>query len=674
MPAHTELVIEKPGDVTSEWLTAVLGAKVSHFAVERIGTGQMSECYRITPSYEADAGPQSVVLKVAAGDPTSRQTGLALGLYEREVRFYTDIAPRLAAEATGPVAPCLHSAFDPATGIFDLVLGDAAPAGVGDEIRGATVDQALLAVSQLGGLHAQLLGDDVLAGTDWLNRDAPISQALIGQLYTAFADRYAEQMTADQRTVCERLVAGFDAYLAAEGAADRTMGLVHGDYRLDNMLFGEAGADRPLTVVDWQTVTWGPALTDLAYFLGCALPAEVRREHYDTLLAAYHDALGPGTALSLDDVRDGVRRQSFFGVMMAIVSSMLVERTDRGDEMFMTMLERHCSQVLDTDALSALPDPAPDAAAFLRPEATDEGAHPPGDEPLWSESWYWDFVDPAQRVGGWLRLGLIANEGTAWMQALLCGPDMPTIAIAEFAAPLPADPFSLTTDTFEFTHAATTPLQRYTVTVRGRGEAFDDPAALLRGEAGRPVEVMMDLQWTSDGTPYQYRITPRYEIPCTVTGVATADGHTYTFAGVPGQRDHSWGARDWWSMEWVWSALHLDDGTHLHGVDMRIPGIPPFGIGYVQAASDDAGGELIELQGVTAREVFSPNELPLSTELTLTADGSADVVATAEIVGHAPVRLTATDGRVSFFPRAWATVTTADGRSGVGWLEWNRNQ
>jgi hypothetical protein len=22
----------------------------------------------------------------------------------------------------------------------------------------------------------------------------------------------------------------------------------------------------------------------------------------------------------------------------------------------------------------------------------------------------------------------------------------------------------------------------------------------------------------------------------------------------------------------------------------------------------------------------------------------------------------------------WATVTTADGRTGVGWLEWNRNQ
>ena len=158
--------------------------------------------------------------------------------------------------------------------------------------------------------------------------------------------------------MCERLVASFDAYLAAEAAPQRAHGLVHGDYRLDNMLFGEPGADRPLTVVDWQTVTWGPAMTDVAYFLGCALPDELRRDHYDALLRAYHDALGPDALISLDDVRDGVRRQSFFGVMMAIVSSMLVERTDRGDEMFMVMLERHCQHVLDTDALAVLPDPS----------------------------------------------------------------------------------------------------------------------------------------------------------------------------------------------------------------------------------------------------------------------------------------------------------------------------
>ncbi|MBV9721686.1 MAG: hypothetical protein JO082_07185 [Mycobacterium sp.] len=43
------------------------------------------------------------------------------------------------------------------------------------------------------------------------------------------------------------------------------------------------------------------------------------------------------------------------------------------------------------------------------------------------------------------------------------------------------------------------------------------------------------------------------------------------------------------------------------------------------------------------------------------------------MVGQAPVQLVAPDGRISYFPRGWANVSTADGRSGVGWLEWNRN-
>ncbi|OBA90084.1 phosphotransferase [Mycobacteriaceae bacterium 1482268.1] len=660
---HTPWVtsIERPRDLTAEWLTAALGAgTVESFSTERIGTGQMSECYRVVLTYADGAdGPASVVLKVAATDPASRQTGLALGLYEREVRFYTDIAPGVG----GPVAPCYSSGFDSETGVFHLLLGDAAPAVVGDEIRGATVEQAILAMAELGRLHAPLLGRTSMSNVEWLNRESPINQALIGHLYAGFVDRYGDDIAAAHREVCERLVASFDAYLAQEAAADRVQGLVHGDYRLDNMLFGQPGADRPLTVVDWQTVTWGSAMTDVAYFLGCALADGVRRDHYDALLRAYHDALGPDATLSLDDVREGVRRAAFFGVTMAIVSPMLVERTSRGDEMFMTMLRRHAQHVLDTDALATLPGAA--APEPLQPSAEDERAHPPGAEPLWSESWYADFADEGQGIGGWFRLGLIPNQRTAWVNALLCGPDMPTVAVNDFQVALPDDPAAVRSDVVELSHAATDPLQTYHVSLRGRGQAYDDPSALLRGQSGRPVELSMDLHWTTAGTPYLYRLTPRYEIPCAVSGTVTFDGNTIDVHEVPGQRDHSWGVRDWWGMDWVWSALHLHDGTHLHAVDIRIPGSPRFGVGYIQRA-----GSLTELQTVTAREGFGNNDLPATTELMLSP---GDVTATVQIKGHAPVLLTATDGRMSHFPRAWAAVTTADGRSGVGWLEWNRN-
>jgi Ecdysteroid kinase-like family len=662
MHADTEQVIERPDNLTASWLAAAIGSgPIADFAVERIGTGQMSECYRVRLTHaDPDAGgPESVVLKVAASDPVSRQTGSALGLYEREVRFYGDIAPRLG----GPIAPCHHAAIDTATGVFDLLLGDAGPAVVGDEIAGATMEQARIGVVELGRLHGPLLGDPSLADAPWLNRETPLNQAMIASLYAGFVDRYGDQIAPEHRVVCERLVAAFDGYIAAESEPGRIRGLVHGDYRLDNMLFGTAGADRPLTVVDWQTVSWGPAFTDLAYFLGCALRAQDRRDHYDEFLRAYHDALGPEPPVSLAEVAEGVRRQSFFGVMMAIVSSMLVERTDRGDRMFMTMLQRNCDHVLDTDALATLPaavTPEP-----LRPSEDDELAHAPTDEPLWSESWYADFADAAQGLGGWFRIGLIANQRNALVHVLLCGPDMPTVAV-DAEVPLPADPWVVRTDAFEVGHSASAPLQAYRVDVRARARSYPDPAALLRGEPGSPVDVTMNLVWATDGAPYKYRLTTRYEIPCRVSGNVTIGDTSYRVDSVPGQRDHSWGVRDWWSMDWIWSALHLDDGTHLHGVNIRIPGAPTFSVGYVQ----DAAHHVTELDTVASRESFGDNGLPLNASVDLNPGG---IAADIEVRGQAPVLLVARDGRVSQFPRAWVGVRTADGRGGVGWVEWNRN-
>ncbi|EUA89896.1 carboxylesterase family protein [Mycobacterium ulcerans str. Harvey] len=49
-------IIEEPGDLTASWLTEKIGAgDVTEFTVERIGTGQMSECYSVQLTYAVPA-------------------------------------------------------------------------------------------------------------------------------------------------------------------------------------------------------------------------------------------------------------------------------------------------------------------------------------------------------------------------------------------------------------------------------------------------------------------------------------------------------------------------------------------------------------------------------------------------------------------------------------------
>ena len=253
------------------------------------------------------------------------------------------------------------------------------------------------------------------------------------------------------------------------------------------------------------------------------------------------------------------------------------------------------------------------------------------------------------------------------MHALLCGPDLPTVAVVDCEVPLPADPWVLRTDAFEFAHSADVPIADLPRRPAWAGSGLLGPVGLAARRAGNAGRVTMDLEWATDGTPYKYRLTTRYEIPCTVSGSVTIDDTSYTVDSVPGQRDHSWGVRDWWGMDWIWSAVHLDDGTHLHGVNIRIPGVPAVSVGYVQGRD----GKVIELVTVASGETFGDNGLPLSATLSLDPGGDHR---RRRVRGHAPVSLVAPDGRVSQFPRAWVSVSTADGRTGVGWMEWNRNQ
>ena len=130
----------------------------------------------------------------------------------------------------------------------------------------------------------------------------------------------------------------------------------HGDYRLDNMLFGTPAGGYPLTVVDWQTVTWGPPLADASYFLGAGLQVEDRRAHERALLRLYYDALiARGVqGFSWERCWSDYRRYAFSGYLMAVGASMMVVQTERGDEMFLTMARRHAAQIEDLEAAEFL--------------------------------------------------------------------------------------------------------------------------------------------------------------------------------------------------------------------------------------------------------------------------------------------------------------------------------
>ena len=235
------------------------------------------------------------------------------------------------------------------------MMEDLAPAEQGDQIRGCSVDQATLAATELVKLHAPRWADPSLADLLWLQAGDPeeaaeIGSAFFGQLFPAFVDRYRSRLAGEHIVVGEKLQRNFKNWtLGYRGPAT----IIHRDYRLDNMLFGGA---RGVTVVDWQTPSLGAGASDLAYFIGAGLLPDLRRSSEHDLVRTYHHGLCERgvTGYDFSDCWNDYRRYSFSGYIMAVVASMIVGQTQRGDDMFMVMAGRHAQQVIDLDAYDFL--------------------------------------------------------------------------------------------------------------------------------------------------------------------------------------------------------------------------------------------------------------------------------------------------------------------------------
>jgi aminoglycoside/choline kinase family phosphotransferase len=349
-------------DLTPDLLTRMLapsldGAAVTDVALDVVGTGQMAECLRLSLSYDRETtAPATLVAKLPSDDDNSRAAATAVRAYEIEVNFYRHLQPGLGVRTPR----CYYADLDVDAGDFVLLLEDVAPARQGDQLAGCGVDAAAAAVAELPGLHAPHWGDDGLASYDWLHRNTEESRGFLGQivrmLHPGFVERYADRLPPDVLGLTEQVVERIDE---VEANRPGPWTVTHGDFRLDNLLFGDDPADG-VAVVDWQTSVHGPGVADLAYFLGGSLTPDDRRAHEVDLVRDYQQRMhAAGVALDWDDLWVAYRRYSVGGLIMALAASMMVKRTDRGDDMFMTMAERAGRHALDLDALATLSSPSP---------------------------------------------------------------------------------------------------------------------------------------------------------------------------------------------------------------------------------------------------------------------------------------------------------------------------
>ena len=289
-------------EITAEWMTDALrgsGTIEADVTVDAVmldpagaGVGFMGEVAKVGLAYDRDAGgaPATVVAKFPTSSPEIRAMMHPTRIYEREHRFYRELAHQTPLRTPDTYHITCEAAAESADERYMMLMEDLSDLTLGDQVTGVTPEQARAALVGLAAHHARFWNGAGLEDADFIpiingplnQAGSPIYDASLPGFMAAFGDSIKPELAA--------FVAGYavERPRILDDLAAMPHTLVHFDFRADNLFFEPGGA---VVVIDWQAISQGGGAADVGYFLSQNLSTADRRAHETDLLHAYHDTL-----------------------------------------------------------------------------------------------------------------------------------------------------------------------------------------------------------------------------------------------------------------------------------------------------------------------------------------------------------------------------------------------
>ncbi len=316
-------------EISAPWLTDALRSTAtidpatrvseSHWELLGDGEGFIGDLARVHLTYEGGTGPASTVVKVPTRRPENRGFGMLAGQYENEVRFYTELRDRVAVRTPVPyfaeieanprssviaervldilperVTVWLLDRLAAAAGKSDrraiVMMEDLGAARIGDQVGGASLQDAELALDMIAGFHAAFWASPEL-NRKWLVRQgetALITHALFERAWPVFEAKFHSQIDGEVGAVLAAIRERGPSLLRRMSQGPLT--LIHGDFRMDNIAFFD-GESTPVGMIDFQAVNVGHPLSDVAYYLRPNMDPDLADQVETDLLHRYHARL-----------------------------------------------------------------------------------------------------------------------------------------------------------------------------------------------------------------------------------------------------------------------------------------------------------------------------------------------------------------------------------------------
>lgn len=284
----------QPEQLTTEWLTGTLrqagvlnGARVTAFEVQSLsetaGIIGQNTILRLDYDKGGDTAPNSIFAKFTL--PSEERRTHWRNMYIKEVQFYKEFVHQVDV----PTPQAYFSEFDEVTGYALLLLEDCSYGELGDWVKGCSIERMRLCVTEIAKFHATWWEHPALPQYDWA-RMQDSESTKIQERYTQIANTLDDVPEIPREPELLQTIKDHATYFSSwmKYRQQSPFTLLHSDYHVNNLIFME---DNKLMIVDWQSMSVGRGVSDVAYFLGYSAPIEDRRTHETELVKLYHDTL-----------------------------------------------------------------------------------------------------------------------------------------------------------------------------------------------------------------------------------------------------------------------------------------------------------------------------------------------------------------------------------------------
>ena len=292
--------------------------------------------------------------------------------------------------------------------------------------------------------------------------------------------------------------------------------------------------------------------------------------------------------------------------------------------------------------------------------------HRPGADKEWNESYYFNLYDQGHDLCMFMRIGLKPNMDERSMFCFIMMPDGSVIGKKEMEV---LGDGSLNVRSLRF-HMLE-PEKRWKL-------EFNGAMARMEAKGPVPVKINFSLEFESLNKMYDYRDSVDKEGEAMSRNVAsehleqfgmakgtlTVGDEHFDIQGL-GERDHSWGVRDWNAPKmWIWLTAQFSRTLALNVTKLFVEG------GEVSAGFFHMNGRNIPLVKADIRTVIDPDGTPRSLAMNLVDKDGGKHKVTAEVMREVMMPFPGRDGKSMSVMHETLAEYSFNGQKGYGIAEY----